>query len=244
MAVTSDWIEYVLRHGGAQHLRAQVFNIHWYQYYLIDVIAFLVLWLPWLSWRYGRHVDAFVACAVKGMGRNRRMSELVVQRILFSQRLWHGHLFLAKFTLHKKHFLPVENESVDLTFCSHGTILYFRPVHTELKQRDLQSWNHTIFSPCSHELKQRDLQSWSKLLGQFPLAPLPHYNVDFSRSPKSRSVHRSLACFNIVWGQGGCEKGSERRTRVAHITMEVCTVNSLLFAQKVSQSLLTRIVGF
>ena len=27
------------------------------------------------------------------------------------------------------------------------------------------------------------------------------------------------------------EKGNERRTRVAHITMEACTVNSLLFAQ-------------
>ncbi|KAJ7389215.1 UDP-glucuronosyltransferase 1-1 [Desmophyllum pertusum] len=39
---TCDWIEYVLRHGGAQHLRAQVFNIPWYQYYLLDVMAFLV----------------------------------------------------------------------------------------------------------------------------------------------------------------------------------------------------------
>ena len=39
---TGDWIEYVLRHGGARHLRAQVFNIPWYQYYLFDVIAFLV----------------------------------------------------------------------------------------------------------------------------------------------------------------------------------------------------------
>ena len=37
-----DWIEYVHRHGGAQHLRAQVFNIPWYQDYLLDVIAFLV----------------------------------------------------------------------------------------------------------------------------------------------------------------------------------------------------------
>jgi len=37
-----DWVEYVLRHGGARHLRAQVFNIPWYQYYLLDVMAFLV----------------------------------------------------------------------------------------------------------------------------------------------------------------------------------------------------------
>ena len=39
---TGDWVEYVLRHGGARHLRAQVFNIPWYQYYLLDVIAFLI----------------------------------------------------------------------------------------------------------------------------------------------------------------------------------------------------------
>ena len=39
---TCDWIEYVLRHGGARHLRAQVFNIPWYQYYLLDIMAFLV----------------------------------------------------------------------------------------------------------------------------------------------------------------------------------------------------------
>ena len=39
---TGDWIDYVLRHGGARHLRAQVFNIPWYQYFLLDVIAFLV----------------------------------------------------------------------------------------------------------------------------------------------------------------------------------------------------------
>ena len=37
-----NWIEYVLRHGGARHLRAQVFDIPWYQYYLLDVMAFLV----------------------------------------------------------------------------------------------------------------------------------------------------------------------------------------------------------
>ena len=40
-------------------------------------------------------------------------------------------------------------------------------------------------------------------------APSPHYNVDFSRSTKSRSVHRSLACFNIVWGKGGANKAAK-----------------------------------
>ena len=54
---TGDWIEYVLRHGGAQHLRPQVFNIPWYQYYLLDVMAFLVAVVTlvamviWLTYR-------------------------------------------------------------------------------------------------------------------------------------------------------------------------------------------------
>ena len=43
LETTGDWREYMIRHGGARHLRAQVFNIPWYQYYLLDVIAFLVV---------------------------------------------------------------------------------------------------------------------------------------------------------------------------------------------------------
>ena len=45
-------------------------------------------------------------------------------------------------------------------------------------------------------------------------SPSPHYNVDFSRSPKSRSVHRSLACFNIVWGEGGAKKAAKEKQTV------------------------------
>ena len=35
-------------------------------------------------------------------------------------------------------------------------------------------------------------------------------------------------------GGGGREKGSDRRPHVAHITMEACTLNSLLFAQNLN----------
>ena len=38
----ADWIEYVHRHKGAKHLRPEVYNLHWYQYYLLDVLAFLL----------------------------------------------------------------------------------------------------------------------------------------------------------------------------------------------------------
>ena len=40
--------------------------------------------------------------------------------------------------------------------------------------------------------------------------------------------------FQHCLGEGGREKGSERRTRIAHITMEACTVNFLLFAQNLT----------
>ena len=64
-----DWIEYVLRHGGARHLRPQVFNIPWYQYYLLDVIAFLVALVTvvvvaiWLTCR----CLCLLCCKSKGM---------------------------------------------------------------------------------------------------------------------------------------------------------------------------------
>ncbi|XP_038660359.1 UDP-glucuronosyltransferase 2A1-like isoform X7 [Scyliorhinus canicula] len=35
------WIEFVMRHGGAQHLRPAAHSLSWYQYHCLDVIAFL-----------------------------------------------------------------------------------------------------------------------------------------------------------------------------------------------------------
>uniref|UniRef100_W8ASC2 UDP-glucuronosyltransferase 2B15 n=1 Tax=Ceratitis capitata TaxID=7213 RepID=W8ASC2_CERCA len=37
------WIEYVIRHKGAPHLRAAGMDMPWYQFYLLDVIAFVVV---------------------------------------------------------------------------------------------------------------------------------------------------------------------------------------------------------
>lgn len=39
------WTEYVIRHGGAPHLRSAAVDLTWYQYLLLDVIAVLVLFL-------------------------------------------------------------------------------------------------------------------------------------------------------------------------------------------------------
>ena len=40
---TADWIEYVHRHKGAKHLRPEVYNLYWYQQYLLDVLVFLLI---------------------------------------------------------------------------------------------------------------------------------------------------------------------------------------------------------
>ncbi|XP_073973357.1 UDP-glycosyltransferase UGT4-like isoform X1 [Rhodnius prolixus] len=37
------WIEYVIRHRGAPHLRPAVLDLHWYQYLMLDVIALYLL---------------------------------------------------------------------------------------------------------------------------------------------------------------------------------------------------------
>lgn len=37
------WVEYVIRHKGAHHLRTAAMDLTWYQFYLLDVIAFISL---------------------------------------------------------------------------------------------------------------------------------------------------------------------------------------------------------
>lgn len=39
----ADHLEYVLRHGGTKHLQPAVVDIPWYQYFLLDVMIFLVV---------------------------------------------------------------------------------------------------------------------------------------------------------------------------------------------------------
>ena len=39
---TLYWIEYVIRHNGASHLRSAALDLNWFQYHLIDVHALLI----------------------------------------------------------------------------------------------------------------------------------------------------------------------------------------------------------
>jgi glucuronosyltransferase len=37
------WTEYVIRHNGAKHFRSAAVDLPWYQYLLLDVVAFLFI---------------------------------------------------------------------------------------------------------------------------------------------------------------------------------------------------------
>lgn len=37
------WVEYVIRHKGAHHLRSPAVDLKWYQFYLLDIAAFVMI---------------------------------------------------------------------------------------------------------------------------------------------------------------------------------------------------------
>ncbi|XP_066137700.1 UDP-glycosyltransferase UGT5-like [Euwallacea fornicatus] len=37
------WVNYIIRHGGAPHLKVAGINLPWYKYFMVDVIGFLIL---------------------------------------------------------------------------------------------------------------------------------------------------------------------------------------------------------
>jgi len=39
------WTEYVIRYKGAPHLKSQALNLTWYQYFLLDIIAVLLMFI-------------------------------------------------------------------------------------------------------------------------------------------------------------------------------------------------------
>lgn len=44
------WIEYILRHRGARHLQAAVYQLSFWQYFLLDVATVLLLTAALLAW--------------------------------------------------------------------------------------------------------------------------------------------------------------------------------------------------
>ena len=39
------WTEYVIRHKGAPHLKSHAMNLSWYQYFLLDIVVVLLIFL-------------------------------------------------------------------------------------------------------------------------------------------------------------------------------------------------------
>ena len=37
------WTEYLMRHGGAKHLRSPAKDLYWFQFYLLDVMLFVAV---------------------------------------------------------------------------------------------------------------------------------------------------------------------------------------------------------
>lgn len=43
MDLATYWIEFVIKHKGAPHLRNPALNLRWYQYYFLDVVGIILL---------------------------------------------------------------------------------------------------------------------------------------------------------------------------------------------------------
>lgn len=54
------WIEYVIRHKGAHHLRPALQNLKWYQYTLLDIIGFILLVIFTIFYLFYYFVNKFL----------------------------------------------------------------------------------------------------------------------------------------------------------------------------------------
>ncbi len=54
------WTEYVIRHKGALHLQTAAVHMPWYQYLLLDVIAFILVFIFLLLWLLKKLLEVFV----------------------------------------------------------------------------------------------------------------------------------------------------------------------------------------
>lgn len=57
------WIEYVIKHNGAKHLKSHAIELSWYQYLMLDVIFFLVLSL-WIIFKAAELLYQFISTRI------------------------------------------------------------------------------------------------------------------------------------------------------------------------------------
>lgn len=70
------WIEYIIRHNGASHLRVVGKDLPWYQYLMLDVIGFLLIVL-WLIVQLIYSIARFIALKRKKMVNLRNKNKFV-----------------------------------------------------------------------------------------------------------------------------------------------------------------------
>lgn len=58
------WIEYVIRHKGAAHLRSPAIDVPFYKYYMLDVAATLILSLLFFVYAFKVLVNYLLSCFV------------------------------------------------------------------------------------------------------------------------------------------------------------------------------------
>lgn len=64
------WIEYVIRHKGAPHLRTTANDLYWFQYYLLDVttaISIAIIFVSYLNYKCYSYLSKKICAAKSSM---------------------------------------------------------------------------------------------------------------------------------------------------------------------------------
>lgn len=69
------WTEYVIRHKGAPHLKPHALNLTWYQYFLLDVIAVLIIFMSIILFLFYKVLKTIYNFVLKPLLRNKIKSE-------------------------------------------------------------------------------------------------------------------------------------------------------------------------
>ena len=66
------WVEYVIRHGGAPHLKVAGVDLPWYKYFLLDVGAFILIALVFSSYVFCKITKKIFSLCTKSKKKVKR----------------------------------------------------------------------------------------------------------------------------------------------------------------------------
>ena len=64
------WMEFLLRHKGKNYLKSPVHDLTWYQYFMLDVVAFLILALSIIFYIFYK-----ILCCLFGLCRKKKQTK-------------------------------------------------------------------------------------------------------------------------------------------------------------------------